>query len=155
MARMLRCGGVFLVALAQVIVMTDSPTAQQLRGLSGRGDAQTSTSLCGFSVDPPAALPPSTVGPVVYQLAPCFEHQGQRSRLPASVYMRDIELQPSRPSDGVWVPYDKGAERVILADFQRLWTNHVLADLSVEVLDYKFSNGVVGKLVAYHITEEN
>ena len=74
---------------------------------------------------------------------------------PRASYMRSIELQPDRPSDGVWVRIDKGAERVILADFQRLWTNHVLADLSVEVLDYKFSNGVVGKLVAYHITEEN
>ena len=155
MPRMLRFGGLFMVVLAQVVVMTDFPAAQQLRGLSARVEAQTATSLCGFSVHPPAALPPLTVGPVVYQLAPCFEHQGQRARLPASVYLRDIQLRPSRPSAGVWVPYDTGTERVILEDFQRLWRNHALTDLSVEVRDYRFSNGVVGKLVAYHITEQN
>ena len=69
--------------------------------------------------------------------------------------MQDIELRPSRPSDGVWVPYDTVAERVILEDFQRLWKNHALADLSVEIRNYRFSNGVVGKLVAYHITERD
>lgn len=47
-------------------------------------------------------------------------------------------------------PFDAAAERVILEDFQRLWKSG--ADLSVEVQDYLFSNGVVGKLVAYHIT---
>jgi len=144
-----------MVVLALVVVTTDSPAAQQLRALSAKVEAQTTTSLCGFSIEPPAALPPSTAGPVVYKLAPCFERQGQRARLPASVYMRDIQLRPSRPSDGVWVSYDSSAERVILEDFQRLWRNHVLADLSVEVRDYRFSNGVVGKLVAYHITEQN
>jgi hypothetical protein len=155
MPRLLRSGGLFMVVLAQITVMTDSPGAQQLRGLSARVEAQTTTSLCGASIEPPAALPPSTVGPVVYKLAPCFERQGQRARVPANVYMRDIQLRPSRPSEGLWVPYDTGAERVILEDFQRLWRTHVLADLSVEVRDYRFSNGVVGKLVAYHITEQN
>lgn len=154
MPRMLPSGGLFMVVLAQVLVVTDSPEAQQLRGLSARVDAQTATSLCGSSIEPPAALPPLTVGPVVYKLAPCLDRQGQRSRLPATAYMQNIQLRPSRPSDGVWVPYDTVAERVILEDFQRLWRNHVLADLSVEVRDYRFSNGVVGKLVAYRITEQ-
>ena len=153
MPRTLRFGGLFMVLLAQVLATTASPAAQQLRGLSARVDAPTATSLCGSSVEPPATLPPSTVGPVVYKLAPCFERQGQRARLPASAYMRDIQLRPSRPSQGEWVPYDTNAERLILEDFQRLWRNHSLVDLSVEVRDYRFSNGVVGKLVGYHITE--
>ena len=154
MPRLLPSGGLFMVVLAQVVVMADAPSAQRLRGLSATLEAQTATSLCGFSIEPPAALPPLTVGPVVYKLAPCFDRQDQRTRLPSSAYLRDIQLRPSRPSDGVWVPYDAVAERVILEDFQRLWKNHVLADLSIEVRDYRFSNGVVGKLVAYRITEQ-
>ena len=155
MPRMLRSACLFMVVLAQAAVMTDPSAAQQLRGLTAGVEAQTATSLCGFPVAPPAALPPSTVGPVVYQLSPCFERQGRRSRLPASAYLRDIQLRSSRPSEGVWVPYDTGAERIILEDFQRLWRNHMLADLSIEVRDYRFPNGVVGKLVGYHITEQN
>jgi hypothetical protein len=153
MVEMLRRSIFPAVVLAQVVAMAHSPTAQGLSGLSATAETLTASSICGFAVDPPAALPPSTVGPVVYKLAPCFERQ--RSRLPASAYMQDIELRPSRPSDGVWVPYDTVAERVILDDFQRLWKNHALADLSVEIRNYRFSNGVVGKLVAYHITERD
>jgi len=143
------------VVLGQVVAMAHSPTAQGLRGLNATVETQTASSVCGFAVDPPVALPPSTGGPVVYKLAPCFERQGQRSRLPDSAYLQDIQLRVSRPSDGVWVPYDAVVERVILEDFQRLWKNHALADLSVEIRNYRFSNGVVGKLVAYHITERD
>jgi hypothetical protein len=71
------------------------------------------------------------------------------------IYARDIKLRPSRPSEGIWMPYDVVADRVIVDDFQRLWKNHPLADLSIEVRDYAFPNGVVGKLVTYNITERN
>jgi hypothetical protein len=155
MAGMLRCNVFSTVVLALVVATTHSPTAQELRGLTASAAAQTASSICGFAVDPPAALPPLTVGPVVYKLAPCFERQGQRSRLPVGAYMPDIQLRVSRPSAGVWVPYNAVAERVILEDFQRLWKNHAIADLSVEIRDYRFSNGAVGKLVAYHITERD
>jgi hypothetical protein len=64
-------------------------------------------------------------------------------------------LKPSRPSQGFWTPYDSAAEQVILEDFQRLWNNLPLADLSIDIRDFQFSNGVIGKLVTYNITERN
>jgi hypothetical protein len=144
-----------LVIPALVILLGASALpAQELRELKA-APARSSLSLCGFSVDAPAALPPRGSGPVVYRLAPCFERQAHVSRINAEQYLRDIHLRPSRPSQGQWVPYDAAAERAILEDFQRLWKTYALADLSVEVHDYQFSNGVIGKLVAYHITERN
>jgi outer membrane protein assembly factor BamA len=41
----------------------------------------------------------------------------------------------------------------MLDDFKRLWETRFLDDLSVEVSDYIFENGVVGKLVTYHLEE--
>jgi hypothetical protein len=64
-------------------------------------------------------------------------------------------LKPSRPSQGLWTPYDSAAERVILEDFQRLWNRLPLAALSIEIRDFRFSNGVIGKLVTYNITERD
>lgn len=126
--------------------------AQELRELKA-APARWMLSMCGASIEPPATLPPSNSGPVVYKLAPCFERQGGIARVRADAYLRDINLRPSRPFDGLWIPYDAAAERMILDDFQRLWKSHALADLSIEVHDYMFSNGVIGKLVTYHITE--
>src|SRR5262245_49857840 len=126
--------------------------AQELRELKA-APARWTSSICGSSVEPPATLPPSDSGPVVYMLAPCFERQGGASQTSPQTYVQDIHLRPSKPLDGLWIPYDAVAERVILDDFQRLWKNHKLTDLSVEIHDYRFSNGVVGKLVTYHITE--
>ena len=71
------------------------------------------------------------------------------------MYLHDIQLKPSQPSRGLWTPFDEAVEQVILADFERLWKNHSLQDLSVDVRDYPFSNGVVGKLVIYNIAEQN
>ena len=41
----------------------------------------------------------------------------------------------------------------MLEDFKRLWATNFLSDLSIEVKDYPFSNGVVGKLVTYNMEE--
>jgi hypothetical protein len=64
-------------------------------------------------------------------------------------------LKPSRPSQGQWTPYDSAAEQMILEDFQRLWTHFALADLSIDIRDFQFSNGVIGKVVIYDITERD
>jgi hypothetical protein len=87
-------------------------------------------------------------------ISPCFERQGGRPRLQPETYLREIQLIPSHPSQGLWT-YDSAAERVILEDFQRLWNNLALADLSIGIRDFQFSNGVVGKLVTYNVTERN
>src|SRR5688500_20026549 len=49
--------------------------------------------------------------------------------------------------------YNEQTEQTIRDDFNRLWATSFLDDLRIEVTDYTFSNGVVGKLVAYHMEE--
>ena len=60
----------------------------------------------------------------------------------------------SRPSQGVWVPYDDKIEQTAIADFNTLMkTTSFLDDMSVEVTEYAFPNGAVGKIITYHMEE--
>jgi hypothetical protein len=150
-------GHVGLLCLALWLLGTVSPRAQTLRTVtaSTQGQPGAPSSICGIAAPRPRALPPSTSGPVVYMISPCFERQGGRPRLEPETYLREIHLKPSRPSQGLWTPYDSAAEQVILEDFQRLWNHLPLADLSIDIRDFRFSNGVIGKLVTYNITERD
>src|SRR3954471_14937973 len=109
--------------------------------------------ICGQTVPAPRALPPAGSGPVVYLLAPCFEAQGNTSLVDIQTYLYYIQLKASRPSEGVWVPYDQDTEQIMREDFKRLWATNFLDDLQIAVDDYTFSNGVVGKLVTYNMEE--
>ena len=115
--------------------------------------AAPATTICGVPVPPPANLPPAGSGPVIYQMAPCFQAQGNVSTVDPQTYLYYIQLRPSQPSQNNWIPYDARAEQTMLEDFKRLWATNFLSDLSVEVKDYPFSNGVVGKLVTYNMEE--
>jgi outer membrane protein insertion porin family len=108
---------------------------------------------CGVPVGEPRALPPEGSGPVVYLLAPCFAKQGGTSTVEPETYMYYIQLRPSLPSQGVWIPWDEKAEQTVLEDFKRLWATNFLDDLSIETADYRFANGVVGKIVTYNMEE--
>jgi hypothetical protein len=56
---------------------------------------------------------------------------------------------------GLWTPCDAAAEKITFEDYQRLSNNNALATLSIEIRDFQSSNGVIGKLVTYNITERN
>ena len=114
---------------------------------------QGAATLCNLPVPPPRALPPADSGPLIYQIAPCFLKQGGSPLVEAETYLYYIQIRPSQPSQNIWVPYDAKAEQTILDDFKRLWATNFLDDLAIEVTDYVFSNGVVGKMVAYHMEE--
>ena len=153
-----------LWGLVLTILGTASLRAQVLRTLTANPQGQPATvlSMCGNQMRLPSsvpgfprALPSSASGPVVYLMGLCFEPQGYQSRFPPEHYTRDIHLPRSAPSRGLWIPYDAAVEKVILEDYQRLWNNNALANLSIEIRDFQFSNGVIGKLVAYNITERN
>src|SRR5262245_33331780 len=111
--------------------------------------------ICGVSVPPPANLPPAGSGPVLWQIAPCFEAQGNVSLVDLQTYVYYIQLKDklSRPSENVWMPYNEDTEKTILDDFHRLWNTNFLDNLWVDVRDYTFSNGVVGKIVIYNMEE--
>ena len=126
---------------------------QSLQRLGADVAAQESSVICGATVPTPSALPPVNTGPVVYMIAPCFERQGGVTTIPPNDILRAIRLRPSQPSQGAWVPYDAMAERAIFEDFQRLRANYALAEISVDVRDFRFSNGVIGKLVTYNMVE--
>jgi outer membrane protein insertion porin family len=110
----------------------------------------------GFQQVPaPAALPPSGSGPVVYYIAVCFPKQGNVPLVESQTYlyyMQSPELI-SLPSQNLWKPYNAAAEQTIIGDHKRLWATNFLDDLKIEVLDYPFSNGVVGKVVVYELEE--
>ena len=129
------------------------PASAAQGGTPAVAPAATGATICGQAVPPPARLPEPGSGPVIYLLAPCFSAQGNVSMVEPQTYLFYMQLRPSQPSQGIWVPYDEQAERTMLEDFRRLWATNFLFDLSVQVDDYIFSNGVVGKLVTYNMEE--
>jgi outer membrane protein insertion porin family len=106
--------------------------------------------ICGQPLALPRNLPPPGSPPVVFGIGVCFPRQGNASVIDPQTYLYYIQVRPSRPSENVWVPYD---EKAVLEDFRRLWNTNFLDDLWVEVDDYTFANGVVGKLVTYNMEE--
>jgi outer membrane protein insertion porin family len=109
--------------------------------------------LCGQPVAPPARMPPAGSPPVILTIAPCFEKQGNISAVEPATYLYYIATRPSLPSQNQWVPYDAAAEERLRSDFRSLWATNFLDDLSIEVTDYTFPNGVIGKLIKYDIEE--
>jgi outer membrane protein insertion porin family len=109
--------------------------------------------FCGQEAAAPRAQPPAGSGPVVLAYGPCFEAQGGTSVIEPQTYLYYITLKQSRPSEGVWIPYDDATERTLLQDFRSLWGTNFLDNLWIDVTDYKFPNGTVGKVIAYNMEE--
>ena len=65
-----------------------------------------------------------------------------------------LSEQVSLPSQNKWTPWDERTEKQALTDFNTLMRNTTfLEDMRIEVNDYTFPNGAVGKIVSY-IAEE-
>jgi outer membrane protein insertion porin family len=111
------------------------------------------TTICGNPITAPATLPPAGSSPVVFLIAPCWPTQGNQTVIEPATYLYYIQLKPSRPTEGVWMPYDEAAEKTSIEDFHRLWGTNFLDNVSVETRDYTFSNGVIGKMVLYNMEE--
>jgi outer membrane protein insertion porin family len=133
-------------------VQAPSPQPPAARPAPVPQGAQT---VCALPVPEPAKLPPAGSGPVVYLVVPCFQKQGGASVVEPNTYLYYLEMKNhvSIPSANKWVPYDDKVEQVILGDFKRLWATNFLDDLAIDIQDYKFSNGVVGKMVVYDMEE--
>jgi outer membrane protein insertion porin family len=109
--------------------------------------------FCGQEAAAPRAQPPAGSGPVVLAYGPCFEAQGGTSVIEPQTYLYYITVKQSRPSEGVWIPYDDSTERTLLQDFRSLWGTNFLDNLWIDVTDYKFPNGTVGKVIAFNMEE--
>ena len=111
------------------------------------------TTVCNTPVGTPSALPPTGSPPFIWIFELCFDRQGGASTVESETYMYYIKFRPSEPSKGVFLPYDEAAEQQLRADFKTLWGTNFLEDLSIEIKDHTFPNGVVGKLVTYRLEE--
>src|SRR5499427_8977343 len=109
--------------------------------------------VCDTDVTQPANQPPDGSGPVVYQIALCFEAQGGTSLIDYETYLYYIQLKPSQPSQNIWVPWNEEAEKTVRDDFQRLWNTGFLDNLWIERQPFIFNNGVEGQLITYHMEE--
>ena len=98
-------------------------------------------------------LPPAGSPPLIRFIQISFPTQGDVSVVEPRTYLYYIQTQVSRPSDGVWVPYDDKTEASLLEDFKRLWATNFLDDLSIEVIDAPYDNGVMGKRIIYKMEE--
>ncbi|MGH9256041.1 MAG: outer membrane protein assembly factor BamA [Vicinamibacterales bacterium] len=156
LARALALTGLLAAGVSPSWAQTPPPAAPaQGPEVSTPTAASQAATFCGQRVPPPANLPPAGSRPVVYLVGPCFMAQGNVSTVDPQTYLYYMQITSklSQPSQNQWVPYDESIEEIARADFQRLWATNFLSDLSIDVSDYVFSNGVIGKLVTYNMEE--
>ena len=110
--------------------------------------------FCGQPAAAPRAQPPASSGPVVLAFGPCFEAQGGSSVIEPQTYLYYIQLEaePARRRTSGF-PTTIRRSRRCEDDFQPLWGTNFLDNIWVDVSDYKFPNGTVGKIVTYNMEE--
>ena len=65
-----------------------------------------------------------------------------------------IRQAAGRAPSGIFRPWDEAAEETALRDFRTLmFDTNFLEDMTIEVTDHTFPNGVVGKMVVYKMEE--
>jgi outer membrane protein insertion porin family len=106
------------------------------------------------AAQPAAAQPPVGSPPVFMGLELKFTPINE-SLIEPQTYLYYIQAvsKVSRASAGVWVPFDEETEKTLLEDFKRLWATNFLDNLSIEVTDRPYANGVIGKYVILHMEE--
>ncbi len=142
------------LALTALLVGSLAPAAAAQDQPRAAGAANPTTA-CDVPLQPPASLPPANSGPIVWQIAPCFLKQGNVTLIDPQTYLYYMQIQQkrSRPSEGVWVAYDESVEQIMREDFTRLYNTNFLDNISIETVDYTFSNGVIGKIILYNMEE--
>ena len=108
----------------------------------------TQMTVCGSSVLVPHVQPPPGSAPVLLMAVPCVQSRNGEISIPRA-YQQYVQLKASRPDRGVWIPYDARAKATMEADYRRLWETGKFDELSINVEDYTFENGVQGKFVTY------
>ena len=84
-----------------------------------------------------------------------FPTQGNVASVEGQTYLYYMEIDEyvSLPSQGRWTPYDETIEQVLLGDFERLWDTGFLTDLTIEIVDDPYPNGVQGRRAIFVMEE--
>ena len=99
-------------------------------------------------------VPPPGAGPVYRTTMLTFPKQGDVSSIEPATYLYYIQALASRPCQtGTFIPWNETLEQRLLADYQRLWGTKFLTDLTLEVVDEPYENGVIGKRVVFVMEE--
>jgi outer membrane protein insertion porin family len=120
-----------------------------IEGIPAAAQAPPPTATSAAPAEPVRQPPPGSP-PLVKVIELAFPTQGNVSVIDPETYLYYIQTQPSRSSDGVWVPFN---EQTVLDDFRRLWNTNFLENLSVEVKDEPYDNGVIGKHIIFNLEE--
>ncbi len=144
-------------AAAQVAQPATPATQSQAPAQAPLPAGAITRSVCGSPLAAPSVEPPANT-PFIWIWELCFPSQatpdstnGQTNIDPETYqfYAKFDELV-SRPSQGIWSPWNEQAEEVVKADFLTLMRDTTfLDDLRIEVNDFVFPNGAVGKIVSY------
>ena len=104
---------------------------------------------------PQTVQPPDGSPPVVRTLELNFDSQGGTSSVDGETYLYYMESKNhvSAPSQGRWEPYTADFEQILVEDHARLWETGFLDDLSIDVVDEPYDNGVIGKHVTFRFEE--
>ena len=102
-----------------------------------------------------ALLPPPDSPTLLNLVELRFPTQGNISSVDGQTYLYYMSIDEVRtqPSQGIWTPFDETLEQILLEDFQSLWDTGFLNDLSIEIIDAPFPNGVEGKTVLFLMEE--
>ena len=114
-----------------LLAAAGSVPAQDRAGSSAPAAAAASVQPAGGQ-EAARRLPPADSPPLVRVIELAFPTQGSASVIEPQTYLYYIHTRPSRPSEGVWVPYD---EATVLEDFHRLWNTKFLDNLWIDVKD--------------------
>ena len=102
-----------------------------------------------------APLPPPDSPTLFTTLELRFPTQGNVAsvELQTYLYYMEIDQHVSLPSQGRWTPFDETIEQMLLDDFQRLWDTGFLTDLTIEIVDDPYANGVQGRRALFLMEE--
>ena len=136
------CLGALAVFVVPVVAGEPSPNAPAAVNAAEGGQPQT-------------VQPPDGSSPVVKTIELNFDSQGGTSSVDGETYLYYMESKNhlSAPSQGRWVPYTAAFEEILVEDHGRLWDTGFLDDLSIDVVDEPYNNGVIGKHVTFRFEE--
>ncbi len=107
---------------------------------------------------PPRVESPPLDSPTLFTTVElCWPTQGNVPSVDYATYLYYMEIDSliSSESQGRWTHYDASLEQVLFDDFERLWDTDLLTNLSIEILDDPYPNGVGGKRAVFLLEERD